>query len=293
MSSLFDDFLLNRFRSSAKPIELSGGYPVAQCFKNLNLVDIPRVMREKKLTRGAEIMEHWFSGKPFSMPATWKAGKNAPDPRTISPEHINDTIITMSWALGFPRALASYNELKSAVNGTLSEKSLNFSKDELFANLRADGKFTKKAERFGFGDGRTLHKTAHINTRTVGTNYSEKLTDPLDDMYCALGAFGIHVAGSGVVTPLAPKAGAGTHQVKIDKLGFYIKDTYDFNEDQALGYWSDEGVSRSAGPGSSSVENKSFRDWRARFAHGGDFMIFSDVRWEGVPKPLLWNYTVA
>ena len=147
--------------------------------------------------------------------------------------------------------------------------------------------------QFGFGNGRKLHKTAHINTRTVGLNFSEKLTDPLDDMYCALGAFGIHVAGAGTVIPLDPKADKDTHLVKIDKLGFYIRDTYDFNEDQALGYWSQEGVTRSAGPGSSSVENKHFRDWRTRFDHGGDFMIFSDVRWEGVRQPLLWTYTVV
>ena len=140
MSGLFDDFLLNRFRSSAKPIELSGGYPVAQCFKNLNLVDIPRVMREKKFTKGAEIMEHWFLGKPFSMPTAWKAAPpNGIDPRTIKNEHINDTIITMQWALTFPRALATYNELKNAILGNLGEKSLKLSQRELFENLKSDG----------------------------------------------------------------------------------------------------------------------------------------------------------
>jgi Family of unknown function (DUF6402) len=290
MLGLFDSFLLNRFRSAANPIQTLKGPPLSACFRDINLFDIPQVMRQKKLIKGAEIMEHWFLGKPFSMPASWKDGKNASDPRTIPIQHINETIITMQWALGFPRALAPYNELKSAVYGTLSEKSLNFSKDELFANLKADGKFTKKVERFGFGSGRTLHKTAHINTRVVGLNFSGKLNDPLDDMYCALGAFGIHVAGSGTVTPLDPKDKTGTHLVKIDKLGFYIKDTYDFNEDQPLGYWDEAGVKKSAGPGSFAVENKSFRDWRARFNHGGDFMIFSDVRWEGVSRPVLWTY---
>ena len=187
----------------------------------------------------------------------------------------------------------AYSELKRAVTGNLSEKSLQLSKDELFDNLQTDGKFTQKLEQFGFGNARTLHKTAHINTRTVGKNFADKLSDPLDDMYCALGAFGIHVVGAGIVTPLDPKAGLGTHQVKIDKLGFYIKDTYDFNEDQPLGYWADDGVTLSVGPGSVAVENKSFRDWRARFNHGGDFMLFSNVRWEGIQKPLIWNHTTT
>ena len=291
MSDFFDNFLLARFRNAANPIEISRGAPVAACFKNLNLVEIPRIMREKKLIKGAEIMEHWFSGKPFAMPATWKSGQNAPDPRTISLAHINETIITMDWALGFPRAMALYSELKNAVFGNLKQSSLKASQLELFNNLKRDGKFTKNAEQFGFGSARALHKTAHINTRTVGTNFSDKLSDPLDDMYCALGAFDIHVAGAGTVTPLDVKAGNGTHQVKINKLGFYIRDTYDFNKDQPLGYWHEEGVAKSVIPGSFAVENKSFRDWRARFNHGGDFMIFSNVRWEGVPKPLIWNTT--
>ncbi len=290
MPSFFDSILLNRFRSAANPIQTLKGPPLAACFRDINLFDIPKVMREKKLIKGAEIMEHWFMGKPFVMPAHWKAGKNAPDPRTIPLGHINETIITMQWALGYQRVLTPYAELKNAVYGTLSEKSLDFSKDELFANLKADGKFTKKVERFGFGSGRELHKTAHINTRIIGTNFFDKLSDPLDDMYCALGAFGLHIAGSGTVTPLDPKAEEGTHLVKIDKLGFYLKDTYDFNEDQPLGYWAEDGVAKSAGPGSFAVENKLFRDWRARFKHGGDFMIFSDVRWEGVSRPILWPY---
>jgi Family of unknown function (DUF6402) len=293
MSNFFDSFLLNRFRSAANPIEISRGTPVAACFKNLNLIEIPRVMREKKLFTGAEIMEHWFLGKPFVMPANWKSAENTIDPRTISATHIEATIITMQWALTFPRALHAYNELKNAVYGNLKQSSLAASQAELFKNLKRDGKFTKKMERFGFGGGQILHNTAHINTRSVGANFSGKLADPLDDMYCALGAFGIHVAGAGVVTPLDVKAGNGTHQVKIDKLGFYIKDTYDFNQDQPLGYWSEEGVAQFVRAGSVAVENKSFRDWRARFNHGGDFMIFSDVRWEGVARPLLWNYTLA
>jgi Family of unknown function (DUF6402) len=293
MASIFDSFLLNRFRSAANPIQTLKGPPLSACFRNLNLFDIPQVMREKKLTKGAELMEHWFSGKAFVMPTTWKsAPPNGIDPRIIPFTYVNETIITMQWALSFSRALAGYSELKNAVLGNLGEKSLSLSQREFFENLKSDGKFTKKIEQFGFGSGRTLHKTAHINTRTVGLNFSEKLTDPLDDMYCALGAFGIHVAGYGTVTPLPEKSEEGTHQVKITKLGFYIRDTYDFNEDQALGYWTNEGVTRSAGLGSASVENKSFRDFRARFNCGGDFMIFSNVRWEGVPKPIIWNYTV-
>ncbi len=291
MSSFFDSILLNRFRSAANPIQTLKGPPLAACFRDINLFDIPQVMLEKKLIKGAQMMEHWFMGKPFILPAAWKVGGDAPDPRTLPLTHINETIITMQWVLEFQRALIAYNDLKSAVYGNLKQASLRASQLALFKNLKRDGKFTKKVERFGFGSGRELHKTAHINTRTVGTNFSDKLSDPLDDMYCALGAFSIHVAGQDTVTPLDPKDKTGTHLVKIDKLGFYIRDTYDYNEDQPLGYWTEEGVTKTAGEISVAVENKSFRDWRARFKHGGDFMVFSNVRWEGVIRPTIWTYT--
>ncbi len=272
MTDFSDNFLLNRLRNVADPIQTLKGPPLAACFRNLNLFDIPQVMREKKLIKGAEMMEHWFLGKPFSMPTAWKA----PPPKTVDPRmipaiHIDETIITMQWALGFARALAAYSELKSAVygNGEGGQSSQEASKRELFNCLKADGKFTKKVERFGFGSGKMLHKTAHVNTRLVGSNNWEKLSDPLDDLYCALGVFGMHVVASGTVTPPDPKVGNGTYQVKIVKLGFYIKDTYDFNGDQPLGLWTSEGAYKLPVPGRVLLENKSFRDWRARFKHGG------------------------
>lgn len=291
MAGFIEKFILSSLRDSSNPIELSNGFPVAACFKNLNLVDIPQVMREKKLVKGAALMERWFVGKSFAMPQSWKAAPpNAIDPRTIPPENVNETIVTMQWALGFARALSVYRELKSAVSGTLGSASLEASKVELFASLASDRKFTNKVERFGLGTAKALHKTAHINTRLVGSNMSDKLSDPLDDLYCALGVFGIHAAASGTVTPLDSKMGVGSHQVKIEKIGFYIKDNYDFNDDQPLGLWDHNGIYKVPLSGRLLVENRSFRQWRARFNHGGDFMLFSDVRWEGMSTPLLWNY---
>lgn len=49
MTNLFDDFLLNRFRDAASPIQITQNFPVAACFKSISLVEIPRIMREKKL----------------------------------------------------------------------------------------------------------------------------------------------------------------------------------------------------------------------------------------------------
>ena len=71
-----------------------------------------------------------------------------------------------------------------------------------------------------------------------------------------------------------------------------MHDTYEFNQDQPLGLLRYAGVSMSPGPGRFLVENGDFRKWRTRFGRGGDFMVFSDVHWVGVAKPLLWHYSM-
>jgi hypothetical protein len=291
MSSIFDDLLLKSLRATSKPISIAGGYPVAACFREINLVEIPNIMRKRKLTKAAALMEHWFVGQPFAMPQTWKAPPPlAIDPRTISQDHVEESIVTMQWVLGFERAFTMQQELRAAVLGHLGERSLNASQAELFESLASDRKFTNRTEQFGIGSARTLHKTAHVNTRIVSANNMDKFSDPLDDLYCSLGVFGLHVVAAGTVSPIDPKNPKAGHHVTIVKFGYYIKDTYDFNDNQPLGLWDEDGVSKIVMPRRVLVENADFRKWRAVFRHGGDFMVFSDIAWVGLPKPLVWKY---
>lgn len=88
------------------------------------------------------------------------------------------------------------------------------------------------------------------------------------------------------------KTGGTTHRVHITQLGVYIRDSYDFNDDQPLGNWGPDEVRMMPSPRLAMVENASFRRWRREYKRGGDFIIFSDVRWEPVPQGLIWEYTV-
>lgn len=83
------------------------------------------------------------------------------------------------------------------------------------------------------------------------------------------------------------KAGK-THKMLIEKLHFYVRDSYDFNsEDEPLGYWGREGASASVFKlGMSFVENRQFRQWRDRHGRGGDFIIFSDVYTKNLLKSI-------
>jgi Family of unknown function (DUF6402) len=69
-------------------------------------------------------------------------------------------------------------------------------------------------------------------------------------------------------------------KVTITQVGVYVSDSYDFADHQALGCWNvctnvvEKGF---ICPGSASVNNGDFRDWRAANGKGGDFTILSDV----------------
>lgn len=290
--TMFENLLLNKLRKYSKPIELETGYPAAACFKNLNLVEIPLAMRKAGYSTGAALMERWFIGESFVLPKQWKdASVLGIDQRTIPDKYISDTIVKMQWVFGYERALKMYHELKASVTGNLTMQSLQRSQEELFRCLKIGGMFTDKTMQFGIGGVRNIHETAHVNSRAVASNNWEKLTDPLDDMYCALGAFTLHLAAAGTVVPVSDKKAGVTHKININKLGFYIRDNYDFNSDQPLGLWDHDGPSRIPSTRLALVENASFTKWRTLHRHGGDFLVFSDVRWEGVAQHLIWDYS--
>ena len=146
-----------------------------------------------------------------------------------------------------------------------------------------------------------LDKTCQVNIQKLG-----QLSDPMDDFYGAMGNSLLKVAVSGIVV----QKGAGRATIEIDELGFYLRDTYDFNDDsfisQPLGFWSFNGVERSlrlpidvpiaeqwvrddatkVRSQAFLVQNKHFREWRVQNGRGGDFMIVSDVRRVRLPRPI-------
>jgi hypothetical protein len=146
-----------------------------------------------------------------------------------------------------------------------------------------------------------LDKTCQVNFVEVGGMF-----DPLDDFYGAIGKGLLKIAVTGMVTALS----GSRYRIAIDEVGIYLRDTYDFNDDhmslisQPLGYWGFQGVSRKfqlrwdveideryaevVPPDRLyAVQNDDFRRYRNVYGRGGDFVIYSDVRRMGLPKPLV------
>jgi hypothetical protein len=69
----------------------------------------------------------------------------------------------------------------------------------------------------------------------------------------------------------------------VDKIGIYVRDSYDFNGQQFLGSWRETPPAVSKDPLSfppyQPVFNADFQRWRSTNHRGGDFLIFSDIKW--------------
>jgi hypothetical protein len=243
---------------------------------SLTLTNIPKIMRANSWPTGARLLDTWFSRGSAVAPAYSSAVSN---------------VIRMSWVLRFGDARDVYDKLI---------------RDQIWANAAGQKEITSMLKRksllssstkVSFGD---LSKSAeiidadYINYRSVSTSL------PLDDLDAALGSFTFHVAVAGAVEPIwspppnakgAPAARLGQktgteperkltgRSVTVTEVGVYVRDSFDFNGDQDLGYWDDEDDSVSSWIMFSGdhVTNADFRKWRVSNKKGGDFLVYSDV----------------
>jgi hypothetical protein len=114
---------------------------------------------------------------------------------------------------------------------------------------------------------------------------SSPLTDAvvLDDLSAALGNFVFKVAVAGELA----RTSAGRTQIIVRHFGLFIRDSFDFNGTQFLGYLddTDNSVSTKNPLSGTAVWNSDFRTWRTRNRRGGDFLVFSDVKRLTLSKP--------
>jgi len=247
-------------------------------------------MRNKGMVVGATLMEHWLNN-----------GANDQPERGV---HDINTV-RMNWVLSFGRAGAVFRrDVRNKVWMTERAKELLVRK-----LIRREGRLPSKvgekyAQKIGnVGEGVTLHANNvlrfhedwYIQTTQVKEN---PLKSPLDDLYAALGNFSFHYLMKGRVERLEDQGGKPRYRVTFEKVGVYVKDSYDFIDDlvgdgnplnrvfsQPLGFWgcSPNSVAKHPFPLEARrnyVQNRDFREWRKRYGkgHGGDFLVFSNIK---------------
>ncbi len=193
-------------------------------------------MESEGWTRGAKFLEIWSSRRPAIAPKYSTA--------------VTD-VVTMDWVLKFQRAKKVFDKLIA---------------DRIWTNDASQKRIVKliKTKAMGASFGNLSLPAAQVDPSWINSRPCTS-GSKVDALTAALGAFNLKVAVSGKVT--ARIWGAAT--VSIREVGVYVKDSFDFNGSQFLGFW---------GHRDTPVSNATFRQWRTKFSMGGDFQVFSDVK---------------
>ncbi|WP_175651147.1 DUF6402 family protein [Pseudomonas sp. Marseille-P9899] len=258
----------------------------------LPLSKLPVAMRKMGWHTSAALMQRWFDSPGWQMPESWKSEGGQPGPLELPSTQCDEILVKMSWAMGFDRCQAAVRKAESILvtpNAVSRLKTL----------LKNRGWQNKGVVSLGCSSfsARQIDASAQVNFVQLGST-----DDPLDDMY---GALGIATLKVGVVGKTFSKEDPETRQLKnffqIERIGFYIRDHYDFNGLQFLGTWTKDRVltksemARAALPSGQSiykwttdefafVMNHDFRKYRSKTDMGGDYIIYSDVLWKKLDK---------
>jgi len=254
--------------------------------RRFRLDDIPGVMRSRLgWPVAAKLMERWFSGTAFELPNAIKSGQRRLV--DLDPAQLDEGTVTMQWALGFARVQAAMSRLQNQWNSVAGLEQLQRKVTRQMAGRNRPWRFGDLAQ-----SAKVLDHDCQVNFLNVG-----RFGDPMDDFYGAMGEASLKIAVSGLVAPQGPSKVS----IAIDELAFYLRDSYDFNDDsflsQPLGFWGRGGVERflpsplaiplteqwmhadaaEADRQNYLVQNQHFRQWRSLYGMGGDFMVVSDV----------------
>jgi hypothetical protein len=212
-------------------------------------------MRNRGWQMGARLMDQWFE-------------REASTNRDAVPA--DETTVTLEWILSFKRARVVYDQAIAEHIWVNDAAKLVIAKW-----LDKNGKFKRWPTRFGNFQKpiKDLHED-HIQNRVAG--YDLIYVDGYfwDDLLVSLGRFTFYFVVAGRVTPM--KAG---HLVSVEKVGVYVRDSYDFQGSQSLGAWKlPDWAEVLEFPSSCEVGNNTFRNWRDDYNRGGDYYILTDLR---------------
>ncbi|MDR0183969.1 DUF6402 family protein [Lysobacter arvi] len=270
-------FVLPEARSVMSPV--SKREPKRVPTQRLEITQIPRAMRNMGWVTSARLIERWFSTPAWSMPGGVKSGDF--DKRNLPFSHFDDTIITMKWAMRFPR----FQEALAKVGRT------SFHTPNGLEQLRSrlgGWRGTEPVQLGYYGmPTRSFDASCWVNSTVLGSKI-----DTLDDMYGALGIANVKVGVVG--TAVVENKRKMFH---VAHVGFYVLDYYDFVDWQYLGTWTKDRVLTKAEAlfaetytgrrivnykdgAFAKVFNQDFREYRDRTGRGGDFVVYSDVLWQ-------------
>lgn len=242
---------------------------------------VPGVMRALGWNVGAALQDEWFSRPSSATPSS-----NTPDL----------SIVKIDWVLGFNRAKTVYDVMINNKVWVSAKGKIALIKE--IKRMHSDGKINYPTTQgsstsFGVFDRSIItYRGAKIPTFDK-YHYQESpanidvwgtTDDDLDDLYAALANFVFRMAAGGSITKKKDH-----YQITVNTAVFYVRDSFDFIDggfvgilmSQPLGYWNIEEnkVTVDNEDGYRYINNESYRDYRAAMGIGGDFILFSDLKY--------------
>jgi hypothetical protein len=241
--------------------------------------EIPKIMRNLGWNVAASFQDFWITGPANQLVGEQKDGKG-------SDRDLEIAAIEMKWVLNFSRAYKHY-QLMISEDVYASSAARALLRNRIVAQHQKTG---KSVIQFGdFATKELERETQYINYRALGSStggkgsYFSLDAFTVDELIGALGRFAMFVIPKGVARIKPPNV-----EIEISEVGVYIRDSFDFNDDQPLGAWKKPNLidiipnPQATVPTCSdqwiNMSNYAYRQYRKRTGKGRDFLVYSDIK---------------
>jgi hypothetical protein len=264
-----------------------------------DLQDVPKAMRKLGMPMAAKLQERWFAGKAnYSNSPDDLRNEINQDGASYAPDMVDQTTVKMEWVLSFSRAKAAFDKLiATQVSSPIAVNALK----KILSPYRNRRQIS--CWSLAHSDFLEFHRKFQFQLTAVNAAWGQRISEFLnrevaaggvpDDLTGALGAFNFYAAANYVSFEES-----GSIAVVTDA-AVYVRDNYDFSNDQYLGHWNSSHVAvvpaqqliggsgwfqypiaDGRSPGKDGVLypviNKDYREWRRNHGQGGDFIIYTD-----------------
>lgn len=266
-----------------------------------DIQDVPKAMDKLSMPMSAKLQRRWFSGyENYSRSDKDLRDEIDQNGARYAPAMVDSSTIKMDWVLKFPRAKDAFDELIR--EDVRTQAAIDILKKKLMPyRNRSDVLAWNEAK----SDFLEFHRKFQFQLKAVNKTFGQRISSFLDrnftaegvpdDLTGALGSFNFMAAVE------YARFDHQRNEAIVPHLWVYVRDPYEFSDDQYLGHWSASHVAvvpahhMAGGKGWLQypvvhgdvyakdsvlypVTNKDYRDWRARHKQGGDFMIYTDRR---------------